>query len=73
LPTEESLWNAIEEGVILMRSLAEHFSAHHKGRDAEELLKKASESQQRADMLRRAVMSHEHPSKIRLESVTEEV
>lgn len=74
--TEESLWSAIraiEEGVILMRSLAEHFSEQHKGTDAEELLRKARESQQRAELVRQAVMSHEHLSKIRLESAPEDV
>ena len=60
--TEESLWGAIrslEEGVLLMRNLAEQLSAHDHGADAEALLRKAQESQRRADLVRRAVMSHE--------------
>jgi two-component system chemotaxis response regulator CheB len=64
--TEDSLWNAIraiEEGVLLMRELAKHFGEQHKGTDAEALLTKADESQQRADLVRRAVMSHENLSK----------
>jgi two-component system chemotaxis response regulator CheB len=67
--TEDSLWSAIraiEEGVLLMRDLAEHFSAHHNGADAEALIRKAEESQRRADLVRRAVMTHERLSKARL-------
>lgn len=64
--TEETLWSAIraiEEGVLLMRDLAKHFDEHHNGEDAEALLKKADESQQRADLVRRAVMNHENLSR----------
>jgi two-component system chemotaxis response regulator CheB len=64
--TEDSLWNAIraiEEGVLLMRELAKHFGEQHTGTDAEALLTKADESQQRADLVRRAVMNHENLSK----------
>jgi two-component system chemotaxis response regulator CheB len=69
--TEDSLWNAIrslEEGVILLRNLAEHFNAHDHGADAEALLTKARESQLRADLVRRAVMNHEKLSKGKLEA-----
>jgi two-component system chemotaxis response regulator CheB len=68
--TEDSLWNAIravEECVILLRSLAEHFSEHHNGTDAEVFLRKARESQQRADIMRQVVMSHEKLSQTKLE------
>lgn len=64
--TEESLWSAIraiEEGVLLMRDLAKHFSERHNGTDVEALLRKAEESQQRADLVRRAVMSHDNLSR----------
>ena len=64
--TEESLWNAIraiEEGVLLMRDLARHFSEHHNGPDAETLLRKADESQRRSDVVRQVVTSHEKPSR----------
>jgi two-component system chemotaxis response regulator CheB len=64
--TEESLWStirALEEGVILMRNLSKHFSDQHNGTDAAALLTKADESQQRADLVRQAVMSHEILSK----------
>ena len=64
--TEESLWNAIraiEEGVLLMRDLAKHFGEQHNGADAEALLRKAEESQQRADLVRQAVMNHDNLSR----------
>ena len=64
--TEESLWSAIraiEENVLLMRDLARHMGERHHGADAEALLKKADESQQRADLVRRAVMNHENLSR----------
>ncbi|HKR00103.1 MAG TPA: chemotaxis protein CheB [Pyrinomonadaceae bacterium] len=73
--TEESMWNAIraiEEGVLLMHDLAKHFGEHHDGTDAEAFLKKARESQQRAELVRQVVLSHEHLSKERLEPVAEE-
>lgn len=63
--TEETLWSAIralEEGVLLMRDLAQHFGERHNGEDAEALLRKADESQQRANLVRRAVMNHENLS-----------
>ena len=73
--TEESLWTTIrslEEGALFMRQLAQHFSELHDGTDAEDLLKKAEESQRRADLVRRAAMSHEQLSKSRLKSAPEE-
>jgi two-component system, chemotaxis family, protein-glutamate methylesterase/glutaminase len=63
--TEESLWSAIraiEEGVLLMRDLAKHLDEQHYGTDAEAFLAKADESQRRADLVRRAVLSHENLS-----------
>lgn len=64
--TEESLWSAIraiEEGVLLMRELASHLGEHHSGTDADALLTKADESQQRANLVRRAVMNHDNLSR----------
>ena len=61
--TEDSLWSAIralEEGVLLMRDLAKHFSEKHQGTDAEALLVKAKESQQRAELVRQVVISNEN-------------
>ncbi|HEV7890046.1 MAG TPA: chemotaxis protein CheB [Pyrinomonadaceae bacterium] len=63
--TEESLWSsirALEEGVLLMRELAKHFGEHHNSTDAEALLRKAEESQQRANLVRSAVMNHDNLS-----------
>lgn len=60
--TEESLWSAIralEEGALLLRDLAKHFRDRHDGADAEALLKRADESQKRANLVRRAVMTHD--------------
>jgi two-component system chemotaxis response regulator CheB len=60
--TEDSLWNsirAIEENIILLRHLATHFNNHSQNGTAEELLKKAQEAQQRANLVRQVVMSHE--------------
>jgi len=64
--TEESLWSAIraiEEGVLLMRDLAKHFGERHNGEDADALLTKADEAQRRADLVRQAVMNHDHLSR----------
>ncbi|HVF43983.1 MAG TPA: chemotaxis protein CheB [Pyrinomonadaceae bacterium] len=60
--TEESLWSAIralEENVLLMRQLAKHFGERHNDTDAEALLRRAEEAQQRAQHVRGAVMSHD--------------
>lgn len=64
--TEESLWSAIraiEEGVLLMRDLAKHFGEQHNADDADALHRKADESQQRANLVRRAVMTHDNLSR----------
>lgn len=74
--TEESLWSAIralEENVLFLRHLAEHHRAHQNGENADALLREAEESQQRADMVRRAVMTHENLSKMRVKAEAEEV
>lgn len=64
--TEASLWGAIralEECVLFMRDLATHVGERHDGADAEELLTRAEEAQQRANLVRRAVMNHDNPSR----------
>ena len=64
--TEESLWSAIraiEEGVLLMRDLAKHLGERHNSTDAEALLTRAEEAQQRANLVRRAVMTHDNLSR----------
>jgi two-component system, chemotaxis family, protein-glutamate methylesterase/glutaminase len=56
---EDSLWNAIrslEERAMLMRQAAEHVRAAHQA-DAAELLRHAEQTQQRATLVRKAVLS----------------
>lgn len=68
--TEDSLWSAIralEENVILLRHLASHFGEKEQNGSAEKLLRKAQEAQQRADLVRQAVTSHEKLSEEKLE------
>jgi len=68
--TEDSLWNAIraiEETALLMHNLARHFSEHHNDTDAETFMRKARESQRRAEIVRQAVMAHEKLSQTKLE------
>jgi two-component system chemotaxis response regulator CheB len=58
---EDSLWNAIralEERVMLIRQAAEHLRESHDERDSA-LLQRAEETQQRADLVRRAVMGED--------------
>ena len=69
--TEDSLWSAIralEENVLLLRHLATHFDGggEHNGY-AEELLKKAQDAQDRASLVRQAVMTHVKLSKEKIE------
>jgi two-component system, chemotaxis family, protein-glutamate methylesterase/glutaminase len=61
--TEESLWSAIEEGVLLMREPAKHFGERLNGTDAEALLTKADESQRRAELVRQTVLTRERLSR----------
>jgi two-component system chemotaxis response regulator CheB len=58
---ENSLWNAIralEERVMLLKQAAEHVREAHQT-DAGELLSQADETQQRADLVRKAVLEVE--------------
>ena len=59
--TEDSLWSAVrsvQEQVILMRRLAEHYGSHENGADAEPLLRKAAEMERNADMVRQVALTH---------------
>jgi two-component system chemotaxis response regulator CheB len=59
---EEGLWNAIrslEETVLLLRRMARRVAEHGHGPAAEALERQAREAQQRADLVRQAVMQHE--------------
>ncbi len=73
---DESLWSSIrsiEEGVMLLRYMAQHMREHDAADDnAEQFLKKALEAQQRADLVRQAVMDHEKSSEAKFEQNTQE-
>jgi two-component system chemotaxis response regulator CheB len=60
--TEETLWNAVrsmEETVLLLRRMAAQVAEHGHAQAAAALEQKAREAQQRADLVRQAVMPHE--------------
>jgi len=60
--TEETLWSgirALEEGVILLNGMAAHLREHDQRSASETLLAKAKEAQERAELVRKAVMRHE--------------
>ena len=55
---EQSLWTstrALEEGVILLRRVADHVRASHNAADAKELLKRADELREQSDAIRRFI------------------
>jgi two-component system, chemotaxis family, protein-glutamate methylesterase/glutaminase len=59
---EDSIWSAvrsIEESVLLLRHMAEHLGGDENGHTAEQFLARAQESQRRADLVRRAVLTQE--------------
>jgi two-component system chemotaxis response regulator CheB len=59
--TEDSLWSAVrsvQEQVILMRRLADHYGSHENGTDAESLLRRAAEMERNADMVRQVALTH---------------
>lgn len=63
--TEETLWNAIrsmEETVLLLRRTATQLAEHGHDQAAAALEQKMREAQQRADLVRQAVMQHEKPT-----------
>lgn len=57
---------------MLLRYMAQHMREHAFNDNAEQLLKKALEAQQRADLVRQVVMDHEKLSKAKLEQNTQE-
>ena len=67
---EHSLWNSIrsiEESTMLMRHLAEHLNGSEPQEMLEMLRAKAQEAQQRADLVREAVVNHEKLSEEKAE------
>ncbi len=63
---------SIEEGVILLRYMAQHMREHAFSDNAEQLLKKVLEAQQRADLVRQALMDYEKLSETKFERNTQE-
>lgn len=68
---ENSLWStirSIDEGVMLMRHMAEHIRAAGNGdpATAEQFLKKAEEADRRSNVVRQAVFEHENLSEDKL-------
>lgn len=62
---EDSLWDAIrsiEESIMLLNHMGEHFANLNETRLAALYYKKAHEAQDRADIVRQAVMNHERLS-----------
>jgi two-component system chemotaxis response regulator CheB len=62
---ENSLWNAVrgvDESVILLNHMGDHFAEINQPRLAALFFRKAKEAQQRNDLIRRAVLSHEQLS-----------
>jgi two-component system chemotaxis response regulator CheB len=57
---EDSLWNAIralEERVMLLRQAADHVAQHHEGNGSDALREGANAAQERANLVRQAVLS----------------
>jgi two-component system chemotaxis response regulator CheB len=71
---EESLWNSIrgiEESIMLLNHLGEHFSQDGKTNLAMLYFQKAREAQERADILRQAVFKHEQLSIDQIRDIAE--
>lgn len=63
---EESLWNAIrgiEESIMLLNHVGDHFAEVNEGKLAAVYFKKAKESERRAHLVRQVVVRHEQLSK----------
>jgi len=59
---EDSLWNAIrglEESMLLLNQLGDHFAAINKPKIASVYFRKANETHERTRLVRKAVLSHE--------------
>jgi two-component system chemotaxis response regulator CheB len=60
--TEETLWSGIrslQEGGLLLKTLASHLSEHQHSAAARAVLKRAHQALQRAELVRQAVIQHE--------------
>ncbi|HEY2847530.1 MAG TPA: hypothetical protein VGI80_06910, partial [Pyrinomonadaceae bacterium] len=59
---EESLWSAVrgvDESIMLLNHLGDHFAEANDGRLAAQFFKKANEAQQRNERIRQIVIDHE--------------
>jgi two-component system chemotaxis response regulator CheB len=68
--TEDTLWSGIrslQEGALLLKAMASHLTEHQHSDAAKKLLRKANESEERAELVREAVMRHEKLSTGKLE------
>jgi two-component system chemotaxis response regulator CheB len=73
---EDSLYSAIrgvEESIILLNHLGDHFAEVNQTKLAAMYFKKANEAEERAQMVRQAVLAHEQLSKDSLLQQTEEM
>ena len=69
---EDSLWNAvrgIEESIMLLNHMGEHFSESKQTRLAVLYFQKAREAQQRAQVVRKAIFDHERLSEDKLRDI----
>jgi two-component system chemotaxis response regulator CheB len=58
---EDALWNAVravQEGALLMQSLAQHAASEHGAPAAESLKAAADKARERAELVRQAVLGH---------------
>lgn len=72
---ESSLYNAmrgIEESMLLLNHIGDHFAEVNKAKLAAVYFKKANEAKERANLVRKAVLSHEQLSKRSLAQEVEE-
>ncbi len=71
---EDSLWNAIrsiEESVMLLNHMGDHFAEHNETRLAAMYFKKAKEAHSRAEMVRNSVLQHEQLSTVGVQQQAE--
>lgn len=73
---EESMWSSIrgiEESIMLLNHMGQHLSDEHQTELAMLYFRKAREARERVEMVRQAVMKHEHLSGDRIRDLAEGV
>ncbi len=66
---EDTLWSAIrgvEESILLLNNLGDHYAEKNQPKVAAMYFKKAKEAESRADLVRQTVFSHEHLTTTRI-------